>query len=53
MVAGDIPALDAILADELRYTHSSGRVETNAFKVANVKRILRTQVARMRCFNFI
>ncbi len=30
MVKGDLKALDALLADDLRYTHSNGRVETKA-----------------------
>lgn len=30
MVAVDVPALEALLAEELTYTHSSGQVETRA-----------------------
>ena len=36
MVAGDKPALDKLVADELSYGHSSGRLETKAEFIADL-----------------
>jgi len=36
MIAGDEAVLDAILADDLIYTHSTARVETKAEFIGNV-----------------
>ena len=36
MIAGDEATLDAILADDLIYTHSTARVETKAEFIGNV-----------------
>ena len=36
MIAGDEATLDAVLADDLIYTHSSARVETKAEFIGNV-----------------
>ena len=36
MIAGDEAALDAILADDLIYTHSTARVETKAEFIGNL-----------------
>jgi len=37
MVKGDWPALEAALADDLTYVHSTARVETKAEHVANLR----------------
>ena len=36
MIAGDATTLDAVLADDLIYTHSTARVETKAEFISNV-----------------
>ena len=36
MIAGDEATLDAVLADDLIYTHSTARVETKAEFIGNV-----------------
>ena len=37
MIAGDLATLDRLLADDLTYTHSTGRIQTKAELLAELK----------------
>lgn len=41
LLAADLPALERILADDFRYTHSSGHLETKAIHLGTIRQGLR------------
>lgn len=41
LLAADVKALDGLLADDLRYTHSTGKLETKAIHIGTIKDGLR------------